>query len=271
MGGQQSGTETTLANPYSAQLQLAEAKWEAYKQDHNWPIQITPGTGFIVGAKVTGGLTAAAGLGLTGEVVDVPGPTVGNGKGMKVTATGGGSLGADIKGEISAGGYIGAPIANIALQGFIQLKGKLETSFNVGGGFTVDPAGNATGIITFDATASAKVEGIGGAKITYTAVIVDGEFGRWEMASVTIAEASIKAKVSIDLATGEAIDETTTKLDFLPDLPKPTQVEKRPLTKEEREKYQKDEKREKDQRDGGSGSGPGGGRDPHEGEEDGDE
>lgn len=235
---------------------------EPDKLEKTRPVPCGPG-GFIAQASLVGALTASGDVGLAAAAKTFEGPWDDN-RGLTLSASSNASLAAKIEGQISAGGYLGAPFAHLALQGYGSVAATASAGFGVSGAVDINPAGDASGAISLTVPLAVELKASAGAKITYEALVASGEIAKWEFGSYTIGKAAITVTTGYDFGANAPIEDIKQEVTWLPALPPATLAYQRPMTPEEREKYQQQAKQEQHDRDGGSGSGAGSPREAHD-------
>ncbi|MBA3541799.1 MAG: DUF4157 domain-containing protein [Deltaproteobacteria bacterium] len=195
------GKSTRLSygpNGLTGALKIGGKDWGVgTKLDKSVAVPITPGTGVFF--KVNGG------VGISTDVsVSVTGaaPT---GDTLTATVTGTGSVSLSATGRVTAGGYVGAPIANLNVGGYLELAASGEASVSISGKVQIKDNGagapKVTGTATLTVNPEAKVVGSGGITVGYNAVVTDGKLYEHQMGSLPIAEASMPIVGTYDFAT----------------------------------------------------------------------
>jgi hypothetical protein len=181
-------------------LTLVKEDWPLGKKlDKSVAVPVTPGTGvfFRVGGGVEGGIDAdikAAGTKPTGDT-------------LTGTITGSASASLTAKGRVTAGGYVGAPIANLNVGGYLELSASASFNVSVAGSITImnDTTSSAKpkGKVTVTATPQLQVVGSGGITVGYCAVVTEGTLYEHQMGSLPIADVSYPVVYTYDFETGQ--------------------------------------------------------------------
>lgn len=204
---------------------------EGFEYKKTYSVNVLGPLGFTASASVKGGIFASLSGFLQSKQFEVaPGK-----KALSLSAGGAGKLSFEAAGSLSAGAYLGAPFANLALEGYLQLAAEASSSVSLSGGGVVTPDGAVSGSIGMNIDLGATVKASGGVKLSYTALIFSGDIATWELASFDLATATIGIPILIDLATGQGIEQPiSTKFEFM-DFPMPS-PSYRPLTEAERQR-----------------------------------
>ncbi|MCC7000349.1 MAG: DUF4157 domain-containing protein [Deltaproteobacteria bacterium] len=204
---------------------------DGFEYKKTYSVNVLGPLGFTASASVKGGIFASLSGFLQSKQFEVsPGK-----KALSLSAGGAGKLSFEAAGSLSAGAFLGAPFANLALEGYLQLAAEASSSVSLSGGGVVTPDGAVSGSIGMNIDLGATVKASGGVKLSYTALIFSGDIATWELASFDLATATIGIPILIDLATGQGIEQPiSTKFEFM-DFPMPS-PSYRPLTDAERER-----------------------------------
>ena len=204
---------------------------DGFEYKKTYSVNVLGPLGFTASASVKNGIFASLSGFLQSKQFEVaPGK-----KALGLSAGGAGKLSFEAAGSLSAGAFLGAPFANLALEGYLQLAAEASSSVSLSGGGVVTPDGAVSGTVGMNIDLGATVKASGGVKLSYTALIFSGDIATWELASFDLATATIGIPILIDLSTGQGIEQpVTTKFEFM-DFPMPT-PSYRPLTEAERER-----------------------------------